>query len=117
MARSVADVEALARVMVAYSCTSLDVAPVPWRAVTAPVLRVGLVRGYSLLEPTVSQVRALCTAAEAMERTDITTVEIDLNDMFEELVVCAVGCFLRDEETLRLMRGQIRSAACNNAVL
>ena len=103
MARTARDVEALAIAMNGFNEVSLDAPPLPWRPAKMP-LRIGRIVAFDLLEPSDVQSRALNEAAGAISAE---FVDVDLNDLLEDLVVAAVAGYLKDEQTLLLVRGDL----------
>ena len=103
IARSANDVEALAIAMNAFNELSLAAPPLPWRPANTPH-RIGRIPGFDLLEVTKVQSRAL---DEAIGMLSGDVVDVDLNDIVEDLTVTAVASYLRDEQSLRLIRGDL----------
>ena len=105
MARTARDVEALAIAMNGFNEVSLDAPPLPWRPAKMPH-RLGRIVAYDLLEPTDVQTRAL---EEATGAISAEFVDVDLNDLLEDLIITAVACYLKDQQSLLLIRGELQT--------
>ena len=74
----------------------MEVPPLPWRELECPK-RVGMMTYIKKMPASKAHYRALEMAKAALEKNGIEIVEIDINDIFEDIMVTSMAAFLKND--------------------
>ena len=103
MARNVGDCLKLMRVMVEGSKFDRLVPPLEWRKAELPK-RIGVFTQFSQFPVCESYKRALKEASIVLQKKGVEIVEIDLDDLFEDILINSSASFYKNDALIKIVK-------------